>query len=140
MTRSKVSRFAATLFNFTISDLDGQLASFRHGVASVRRQVHQDLLDLGRISQYRGLLQRENNTNLDVFSNQSREHAASFPHYRIEIKQQWRKDLLTTEGEELFCQTCCPLRCGSDSLDISSSRVVGTKIFQQELRVSQNYT
>src|ERR1017187_3425069 len=139
VTRSNVSRFAATLFHFPISDLDGQLASFRHGVTSVCRQVHQDLLDLGRIGPHRGQLPRQNNANLDVFANHSREHEASFPHYRIEIKDQWRRYLLTTEGEELFCQTYRPLRCGGDSLDILSSWIVGAKIFQKEFRTSQNY-
>src|ERR1700730_150883 len=100
MARSNVSRFATNLFHFKIGDLDGQLASFRHGVTSVRRQVHQDLLDLGRIGHYRCLLLRENDTNLDVFSNYSRQHAASFPHYRTEIKHQWRRYLLATKGEE----------------------------------------
>ena len=139
MTRSNVSRFAATLFHFPIGDLDSQLASFGHGVTSVCRQVHQNLLDLGRIGQNRGLLSRENNTHLDVFSNHSREHAASFPHYRIEIKDECRRYLLATEGQELFCQTYSPLRCGDDSLDISSSWVDGAKISQQEFRTSQNY-
>src|ERR1035437_8285690 len=128
MTRSNVSRFAATLFHFTISDLNGELASFRHRVTSVCSQVHQNLLDLGRIGQYRGLLHRENNNNLDVFANYSREHAASLPHYRIEINDEWQRYLLATEGEELFCQTYGSLRRGGDSLGISSSWIADTKI------------
>src|ERR1700728_4297855 len=128
MTRSKVGRSAALLFHFTISDLDGYFASFRHSVTSVRRQVHQDLLYLSRIGEHRGLLRREHDSNLDVFSDDSREHATSLLHYRIDIKHQWRRYLLATEGEELFCQSCGLLRCGGDSLDILSLPVAGAKI------------
>src|SRR5664279_1895543 len=99
MTRRNASQFAVTLLHFRISDLDGQLASFCHGVTSIRRQVHQNQLDLSGISQYRNLFYRGDNSNLDMFSNYPREHAAGFHHYRIEIKHHWRKYMLATEGE-----------------------------------------
>src|ERR1700733_490437 len=131
--------FATTLFHFMFGDFDGSFAAFGHGVRSVRPQVPQNLLDLSGIGENRGLLRRVNHTHLARFSDCAREHAASFSRYRIEIKQQWRRPLLATEGEELFCQTRAPLRRGGNSLDISPSRVIGTEIIEQEFRTSQNH-
>ena len=63
-----------SLIQRDVGRLDRELAPVGHGVAGVHRQVHDDLLDLGRIGFHPSERRIEGRVELDVFADQPPQH------------------------------------------------------------------
>ena len=80
---------------------DRELASFRHGIASIDDHVHDDLLDLPLIGFYVPQIRLAIHQQLDVFADQAGEHFTQVAENNVEIQDRRLKQLSPAESQQL---------------------------------------
>ena len=69
-----------------IRSFNGELAAARHRIAGIDRQVHDDLLDLARISLGRAQVGSRHHHQFDILADQAGKHSEVFRDHRIQIE------------------------------------------------------
>jgi hypothetical protein len=84
-----------------VGGLDGELATVRHRLAGVDHEVHDHLVDLGRVSQRQTEVGRERLHQLDVLTDDPPEHLLDPCSNVVQIERHGLHHLLAAEGKEL---------------------------------------
>ena len=85
-----------------------------HGVARVRRQVHEHLLDLAGLHPGRGEIGRELHGELDPLADELAQQVGPRSDDRVEVHRAQAQDLLAAERQELLRQGRGPVRSALD--------------------------
>ena len=96
--------------DFDACGCEGKLAAVGHGIASIQRQVHDDLFNIAGISENRREIGSQLHIKGDVFPDQSPQHRNRLLHNLIECERSPLNDLLSAIGEKLAGQTCRAFR------------------------------
>ena len=87
-----------------VARFDRQLPALWHGVASVDRQIHENLLDLPGVGPNAPEVRPEHRYEIDVFADETAEHLVHVCHDVVEIQYPRLEDLLAAESEQLAGQ------------------------------------
>jgi len=93
---------AVRLINIDVAGLDDEFPASRHGVARVDYQVHDHLLDLAGIRFYLSKLRFQDDSKIDIFSNQPPDQRFNFPGDLVQVEHLRLKNLLHAVSEELL--------------------------------------
>src|SRR5207247_4757768 len=105
-------------------------------VAGVDGQVHQHLLELGRVGLHRQGRGQNDGAQLDVVAEQAAEHLGIVHDEGVQVDDPGRVDLPVTEGQELAGQLAGPLAGREDSAERGVQRVCGGQFVEDLLRVA----
>src|SRR5262249_17468787 len=119
-----------------IGGFDGEDSAFRHGVAGVDHQVHEDLLDLAGVGADGAKVGGQHQAEIDVFADEAPEHAAQAGDELVEIEHAGLQDLAAAEGEELRGQGGGPFAGLHNLFDGMAVRVLRAEIVEDELAVA----
>ena len=123
---------------FHIRRLDGELAPFRHGVAGIDDEVHQDLLDLSGIGLQPPQLLIKDGDEIDILSDETSEHLSQIVHDGIQVDHFRLQHLTPAERQKLSGQ-CAGLFTGLlDGVQFPANRIGFAHIRQQDLRISRD--
>jgi len=116
---------------------DGERAAVGHGVPSVDRQVHDNLLELPTVSF--DLTQRriETRDEFNVFSDEAAHHAVQIGQDGVQVEHHRFQNLLATEREQLPRERRRALTRLSNFFHVLPSRIVRRKRFEQDLAVAR---
>ncbi len=115
-----------------LGDLDADLPTPGHGVASIDGEVRDDLLELGLVRLHAARV-GSTNDELDVLADEPLQHRREVVHHRPERHDLRREHLLAAEGEQLPGQSRRARGRPLDHLDIPSERMVGSQARQEDL-------
>jgi len=109
----------------------------RHRVAGVDHQVHDDLLDVGRIGQHQSQLGRGQRHQLDVFAHDASHHLVDARQHLVEIDDLGRHHLLSAEDQQLTRQLGGAQGGGVDLFQALRDRTSGLGLADQQLAVTR---
>ena len=84
-----------------VGGLDPETPSLGHGVACIRGQIHQNLLDLDGIDTDAAEIGTGHKTELNIFTNQARQSLGNAGDHLIEFHHSQRLRLFPAKGEQL---------------------------------------
>ena len=104
------------LVQFDQSGADRQCATFRHRIARIDGEVHDDLLDHARVRLDRGQFRRRNKLERDRFTQQTLEHLGQVADHIPQVERLGLHYVLAAEHEQLTGQRSCPFSCKVNGL------------------------
>lgn len=105
--------------------LEREPAPFRHGVAGVGGQIHDDLLDLAPVGFYAFERRVERDYQGDVLANQPPQHLAHVGDYGVEVQHRRLEHLSSAERQELAGQVGGSVGRVLDERDVRTQWIVG---------------
>ena len=118
--------------------LDGQRAAVRHRIARIDGEVHDDLFQLSGVGSYAGEIRREPDDDVDVLTDQARDHASHLGQHAVQVEDGRLDDLLPAEREQLSRQRR-GARAGLLNLDdVRQPRIAGVGISEEHFAVAED--
>src|SRR5579863_9252986 len=84
-----------------VTSFDHQFSTPRHCIACVHGQIHDDLLDLSRISFHGAQCGIQSSSELNIFADETSKHLLGFNYYSVEVQDPRCENLLAAECKEL---------------------------------------
>src|SRR5580692_8111428 len=140
-TRVNVGVFAANVLMVQsgVSALDDDFSTIRHGVFRIDHQIHEDLLDLARISTGSAEIGCELRLQLDVLPDQRPQQALYVLHDNVQVHDLQFQQLLPAERQELASQGGGPISRLVNRLDLRIQGIVFPGVLEQDFRVTADY-
>src|SRR5439155_15948334 len=136
-TRADLGAMAGIgLVQLDVRRLDRQPSAARHRVASVDRQIEDDLLDLSGIRPDAPEALVAADRELDVLPEQPSQKWLDRADHRAQIDDLGLENLLAAEGEQLPRQLRGALGALLDQLDVPAVRIMGSQVEEEELAAS----
>src|SRR4029077_9627535 len=110
-----------------------------HRVPRIHREIHDDLLDLARISFHCPNLSARYHAQVNVLTDHASKHLEVLGHDGIQIQYLRGQDLLATEGKKLSRKGSGTLGGIGNLLDGSPKGNVGANSLQQEFAVAGDH-
>ena len=113
-----------------------QIATARHRVARVDREVEQDLLHLARIHAHRQQIVGQLREHLDVLADQPLEHPAHLQDHAVHARDPGQHHLFTTICQQLRGQAGRALARRANLVQVRAHRTVAGHAQQEQFRVA----
>ena len=122
-----------------ICSLNGEFAALGHSIASVDREIHDDLVDLTRVGADCAQGRARDHDEIDILANHTGQHLQVLGDGLVQVEHLRSQNLLAAEGEQLTRQGGGALGGIGNFLRWPTQPRIGPKTLEQKFGVSGDH-